>query len=714
MASVSVLYIDDPIVGPHLELLRNICEPNSNSRPHVTVRYFGRLSIPDEYQTTAIGDIDITEPGSFGLDDDSSTANRTVFLRCKSDDLVPLEHKPHYPTSDFHITIYDGRSKVFAKRLLNTLRKFKWGFRVRLPGKTTLTTISIKPRGPRPSQGFRDYNQTLQHLFSTATTKALNWQHLINLSDTEKLKLVRDVCKSLHRAAGKLKRIDVRHEGTPPKTQKLHAGHKEALEVHLTPPELADEIAEYAVGFLEPKDMRVHFGDPAVGTGAFYSAVRKTLKSNQIASAIGIDISEPQVAAAQMRWGHKGMEVLHGDYLHMERLSPRTLILANPPYLRHQGIPHQYKHELRDRASVIMGKRVSARSGLYVYFMLLSHTWMKTDAVAAWLIPSEFMQTCYGAALRHYLTQNVRLIRIHQFAHDDPKFENVFVLPAVVVFRNLPPSKGQTILMSVGGTISAPRHIEQTSIDELRHATKWSIPTRLARTHHSSDICIRDIFTVRRGIATGANEFFVLTREEAHRHGIPEAYLRPVLPKARTLEKDVIDRAPDGYPLVTPQLCLLHCDLPADDIKVRYPSLMKYLKTAEPDIRNRYLVRRRHPWYKQEWREPATFLCTYMGRHRANGSPIRFLWNKSDAIATNTYLMLYPRKGLFKLLHEQPSTAEKVFELLQETVHESMKASWRVHAGGLHKIEPGDLLNVRLAASPKWLADVIDPKLSTD
>lgn len=712
MANVSVLYIDDHVVGPHLELLRNICEPASKSRPHITVRYFEQLSMPEEYKTTTISYIDIIEPDSFGLDAKGGNTHRTVFLRCKSDDLVPLEFKPHFPTSEFHITIYDGKSSRFAQDLLRTLRKFKWAFRVPLPQGTTLTTVPVKPRRSRPKQLSREYSSALQTLFHRTTSQHLSWEYLNSLSDRKRLELVTHICKQLQRSTRTLKQLKPSYREALPLKRLTSSGHKIEPEVHLTPPELAKDIAQYALSLLEPRDTRIHFGDPAVGTGAFFAATVQCLSQERIISAIGIDISQKQVEAARMRWGHRGMEVLQGDYLHMEKLSPRTLILANPPYLRHQGITKRYKRDLRDRASVIVGKKVSGLSGLYVYFMLLSHSWMKPNAIAAWLIPSEFMQTAYGSALRYYLTRKVQLVRIHQFGHDDQKFENVQVLPSVVVFRNISPIHAHGVILTKGGSLNSPSYSEEVSLTELVHDKKWSIPLGRTRIHHElPGIYIRDIFTVRRGIATGANEHFVISREDARRRGIPKAYLRPILPKSRTLDSDVIERAIDGYPLVVPQLCLLDCNLPIAEIKHHYPRLFEYLDSVSDEARRRYLVRHRHPWYKQEQREPAMFLCTYMGRHRENGSPVRFIWNKSDAIVTNTYLMLYPRPGLARLLHEQPGAAKDLFDILKETARESMKESWRVHAGGLHKVEPGDLLNVRLWASPRWLLDAIDPKM---
>lgn len=715
MASVSVLYIADDTVGPHLELLRQVCEPGSTSRPHVSVRYFEKLRVPDEHLHTRVEHIDLVEPGSYGLERPRLAKNRTVYIRCQSDALVPLEHKPHYPASEFHITVYDGKSLKFARALLKMLGSLEWGFRVPLPEDTTLTRIKLRSGRSARAQPAREYSNALKELFHRATSEQLSLPYLERLPDERRLELAWAICDHLRQSTATYKRVPSKSGSGASSHDRTQVEEGDTPDIHLTPPELAREVASYAVGLLDAPGSNVHFGDPAVGNGAFYSALLQVLPQSQIASAIGIDISAQQVAAAQWRWAHKGMEVMRGDYLHMERLPARTLILANPPYLRHQGIPPKYKQELRERASVSMGMRVSARSGQYVYFLLLSHAWMAPGAVAAWLVPSEFMQTAYGAAVRHYLTHRVQLVRVHQFGHDEPQFENAKVLPAVVVFRNSLPSADQTAILSKGGRLANPIISETVRVGELSCDAKWWIPRHPQRTRRASDIQVGDLFVVRRGIATGANDFFVMERATAVRLGLPIAAVRPVLPKARTLQTDIVEREADGYPRVRPQLCLLDCDLPEGEIRTRYPRLMKYLLTAKDlDILKRNLVRQRHPWYKQERRDPPPFLCTYMGRGRANGPPLRFVWNKSDAVATNTYLMLYPRAALAKLLRERPDLTARLFILLQQTARETMSEIWRVHAGGLHKIEPGELLRVRLSSSPVWLLPGVDSHLPLD
>jgi adenine-specific DNA-methyltransferase len=714
VARVCVLYIADETVGPHLELLRSVCEPMSESRPHVTVRYFDKLPVPPEYYRATVSSIDLIEPGSFGDRKKEEGRGRTVFIRCRSDDLMALEHKPHYPESDFHVTIYDGKSTAFAKALLRVLARFNWGVRVPLPYNTALTTVTVRVKRSSRRRRGREFSEASRTLFRTLTSQELDLPYLMGLSDRERLRLVRTICDHLIRVTSVFDRVRRRERRSTHALVKEKESSIRGSEVHLTPPELAHSITKLAVGFLRAESFPVEFGDPAVGTGAFYAALLQILDPRRISSAIGIDINPRQVAAARWRWSDKGMQVLRGDYLHMERLPPRNLILANPPYLRHQRIPQRYKQELRARASVSLGARVSALSGQYVYFLLLSHSWMKEGAVAAWLIPSEFMQTRYGRAVRHYLTEKVQLLRVHQFGHDVPQFENAQVLPAVVVFRNLPPVPGGVSRLSAGGTLDRPLVDEVARIEDLHREDRWSIPRREI-PRRSGAIRLGDLFLIRRGIATGANDFFVMERDEAARLGIPRRALRPIFPKARSLETDIIEREPDGYPAVRPQLCVLDTEWPESQIREKHPRLFKYLQTGKArGILSRNLIRRRNPWYKQERREPAPFLCTYMGRGSATKPPLRFLWNKSDAIATNTYLMLYPRPRLAALLQSNSDTAAALFALLQETWRENIDQRFRIHAGGLRKIEPSELLDTPLTIVPAWLVGLPMEALELD
>jgi hypothetical protein len=178
------------------------------------------------------------------------------------------------------------------------------------------------------------------------------------------------------------------------------------------------------------------------------------------------------------------------------------------------------------------------------------------------------------------------------------------------------------------------------------------------------------------------------------------------------LNSDIVERTTDGNPDVEPHLFLLDYGLPEEEIRTTLPRLMQYLNTGKAaGLLRRNLISHRDPWYKQERREPAPFLCTYMGRRIGDATPIRFIWNKSNAIVTNTYLMLYPRPVLASLIKDRPEVSEQLFALLQETARETMGDNWRMHAGGLYKIEPRELLAVRFSSSPAWLVQLVDSDL---
>lgn len=702
MGRVLVLNIEDLVVGPHLELIRRVCDPQSKSKPHVTVRYFGRLGVPDEYRDVRFDHLDVIGPDRFPMKE--GWPNRAVFLRCELDsaDLLWLEHKPDHPSSDFHITVYSGASDEFGRRLLEVLHEYSWGFRIELPNTRLAEVVLGVSSAAQPDRVMR-FSSMLKHVFLDATSRELTQRHLSQLTDDERLQHVRLLCDHLDIARRSAGLVELAPEDSSIYIADVSSENEDSdTPVHLTPPELAREITQYAVDLLQPGDPPVDFGDPAVGTGVFYGALLTVVPRERVASAIGIDVNPRQVNAARRRWQRKGMDVRLGDYLHLADLPKRSLILANPPYLRHQEIPPSRKTSLRDKASAMTGIPVSGRAGLYVYFMLLSHEWMQPGAIAAWLVPSGFMDTDYGAALREYLATRVQLLRVHQYDSASPRFERVKVTPTVVIIRNEPPDPELTAVFSSGDSLVSPAEIRTERVERLRRLRSWNAIPRTDA--HAPGACrIDELFVVRRGIATGANDFFIMERERAEQLGIPEEALRPVLPKVRALKSDVVEPEADGYPATSPQLVMIDSNRPEDEIARLYPEFHRYLSTAGPQVKDRTLVRSRHPWYSQENRQPPPFLCTYMGRGSQGGPPLRFVWNKTRAVATNTYLLLYPREPLARLLAARSDLEAEVFAILRRTAGDSRNWALREYAEGLRKVEPSALRAVLLAGCPQWL-----------
>ena len=463
-----------------------------------------------------------------------------------------------------------------------------------------------------------------------------------------------------------------------------------------TPPGLALEMAQLAKA-LYPQRGKIRFLDPAIGTGAFFAALQKVFSSDRIASARGIEIDEGLASEARRLWSRLGLRVTTGDFTRTETdLERATLLITNPPYVRHHHMEQDDKLRLQKAAVQATGVEVNGLTGLYVYFLLLAHEWLAPDGLALWLIPSEFMDVNYGVSVKSYLCERVTLLRIHRFNPQEVQFGDALVSSAVVVFRKTPPLRGQAATLTYGGSLLKPEREETVPVAELRQSRKWTRYPRVGEgtLGPADQVQLGELFRIRRGIATGANEFFILPRSEAQRLELPNEFLKPILPSPRMMPEVIIQDAGDGYPALSSPLALLDCPLPEEQVRRKYPSLWRYFGTASEELRQRYLIRTREPWYRQEQRLAPPFLCTYMGRGLGDENPFRFVWNQSAAIATNVYLMLYPIGALATALKQGPQLAHTVHTLLQTMKPDDLRNEGRVYGGGLHKIEPKELARV--------------------
>jgi adenine-specific DNA-methyltransferase len=474
-----------------------------------------------------------------------------------------------------------------------------------------------------------------------------------------------------------------------------------------TPMILAHDILRNALKII-PKDEKIRFLDPAIGTGSFFSALNHVCSIARVEAATGYEIDNHYGKPSLDLWATSILNYQLSDFTKvnppLDESQKFNLIICNPPYVRHHHINGQ-KERLHVEAIAAAKMNLSGLAGLYCYFIALSHRWMRLNGIAGWLIPSEFMDVNYGGAVKEYLLQEVSLLQIHRFDPQDAQFDDALVSSAVVWFQNKQPSKNHQVKFTYGGTLEHPTHQKIVSASALVNEKKWSrFPVSDEREILITSR-LSDFFSVKRGIATGDNKYFILTQSDIENRGLPLSQFKPILPSPRYLLSIEIAADDRGYPAINPQLFVLDCKLSISEVKQLYPELYKYLQEGiNIGVADRYLCKSRKLWYAQENRAESYFYCTYMGRSDKNGKKsFRFILNHSKAIVANSYLILYPKPELATVIAERPEMVSIFFEALNGIAEKVMVDEGRVYGGGMHKLEPKELANV---PSPELLRSI--------
>ncbi len=473
-----------------------------------------------------------------------------------------------------------------------------------------------------------------------------------------------------------------------------------------TPSALAVDILNYAATLL-PKGEMIHFLDPAIGTGAFYSALRKVFPKQRIAEALGFEIDPHYEKPASRIWSKSGLVIKLTDFTHEDPSPHFNLIICNPPYVRHHHLQNSDKSRLQRCTYNASGMKISGLAGLYCHFLGLSHAWMADGGIAGWLLPSEFMDVNYGRVVKRYLLEKVTLLHIHRFDPNDVQFADALVSSAIVWFRNSLPPKDHAVTFTFGGTFLEPKLSRSVPVKALSQEPKWTRFPAADIRNRGAIPTLADFFQIKRGLATGHNEYFILTAEAIQSLSLPLKLFHPILPSPRYLLDNEIMADSDGLPLVERQLFLLDTQLPEDEIKEHFPALFAYLQDGKSrDIHERYLCRHRTPWYAQENRPPAPLVCTYLGRGDVKtGRPFRFILNNSNATVANVYLAMYPTLSLARAMKRDSTLIRRVWEVLNQITPDQLLGEGRVYGGGLHKLEPNELANVDATTIAKLIPD---------
>jgi adenine-specific DNA-methyltransferase len=633
---------------------------------------------------------------------------KTLVFRCESTDLEAQIYKPSFYESVSHCTIYEGPPSTVAFRARMILSEFEWdlvfppGLRIRRhsksdgPRRLSQGAANLSSRVWPWCKGSLEIIDSLDEEGCLAALSVL-CRHLVNVIPhrpsskpwTESRAAIAKTGHSVFQPALFSYAETLRHL---PKSSSSRRAEERRRGTVATPPELAGPIVHHLWALRGQTGEPIHFGDPAIGGGVFYAhAVRL---GQHLASATGIEINPVRADATAFAHRRTHLRVITGDFLSLHpELGSWNFVTANPPYRRSQEILADVSDLKRELESSLKLK-ISGRSDLYAYFMLAAHAWMQPNAVAAWLIPSEFTVTKAGQALREYLTQNVELLQLHSYGDSFRSlFQDVLVDPCVVFFRNASPDGNHPVRFTKGLELNRPDRSFFKATAELRARSSWNMQDLGARTGRADDsVALGEFFRVRRGIATGANAVFVLDRTQVDELRVPPALLKPLLTRAHLLpESGVVLGGADGTPVMEKPKWLIDTDLPMDQLKRLAPRLADYLEANSGLALQSALVRRRVPFYSQESQSSPRFVFGYMAKTKEMVGNDRFFLNLSQGRVLNNFLVLEATPTLQDRLDTDISLGRCLLSALRLVSQDDLERHGRRYASGLLKLEPSDL-----------------------
>lgn len=435
--------------------------------------------------------------------------------------------------------------------------------------------------------------------------------------------------------------------------------------------------------------------DPALGPGVFVHAVDSLYAAGHLPASATVDACEidpRMIAVFEASRGDAGadaaasprsrtrtrrspsLRVHAGDFLHAALPADFDAIICNPPYVRH--------HELRYPADMLgafdrqIGGRLSRFTNLYALFLLRIWSLLGPGGRAAVITPAEWLNADFGVALKDYLLRENALDALLQFDPAAAIFDGVLTTAAITLLRRGRAADERIAFQRVRSLddldAANPTAFARTELDPRQ---KWSPLFLAGRTKsRRGEVPLGQLARCVRGIATGANNYFVLRPSDLARWGIDRRDVCPCITKATQVRNDRLTR--DDVRRLEADDQRLFLLMPRRPLSAAVERYLDHGRRAGID--RRYLPSHRPVWYLPERRDPAPIWVNVFAR-----GGFRFVRNEAGVLHLTAFHAIYPRDGV---------DPDRLHAALQRAASDgAMHAQQRHYAAGLQKLEPRDV-----------------------
>lgn len=459
--------------------------------------------------------------------------------------------------------------------------------------------------------------------------------------------------------------------------------HRKKFAQFFTPFQLASLMADWLLGNINLKTVL----EPAFGLGVFSRALLN--KKNDLRIK-GFDIDERIFSEAKGIFHEVlSVDICLNDYMSNDWNNKYDGIICNPPYFKFHDYDNKtILNEIEDRLKI----KLNGFTNLYSLFLLKSIRQLTPNGRLAYIVPSEFLNSDYGKLVKSDLINNKILRHVIIFDFEENVFDDALTTACILLCSN--DENNQKVKFStikkIGDLKNIQAYISDYPVnnidnstfnhDELEPNVKWRKYYQAQNgVKYKNLIPFSSVAKVVRGIATGANDYFVFSKAKANQYRIDEKYLLPCICKALDVKGNFFTF--DNFnSLVSAnrQIYLLNA------LGSKEENILKYIEIGEKTgIDKKYLTSCRTPWYSLENRPPSPIWVSVFNR---NG--LKFIRNEANISNLTTFHCVYPVKNnLFNNVNIDVLFAY----LLTDIAREIFEDNRREYGNGLQKFEPNDL-----------------------
>lgn len=427
--------------------------------------------------------------------------------------------------------------------------------------------------------------------------------------------------------------------------------------------------------------------DPAAGLGIFARSLKSLNdRKEKDISIIGYEIDNKLINNLKQVYDDLELryKIINSDFLEGSWTEKFDGIIANPPYYKHHYIKN--KEQLYQKMCIEAGFKFSIQTNIYCWFLIKSMNMLADNGRLAFIVPSEFLNANYGVGIKKYLIQSGLDLHLLNISFENNVFKNA-ITTSIIILAHKSKQKNSFINFYNVTDISFitnlnrflknhPKSVKNRM--DIDVSSKWR---NYFNGNDNAQVIKTSIpFTTygrfSRGIATGANEYFTLSKEDIKKLGLPSQCLLPCITKASYVREHIFSQKDfDHLSQKNKKIYLFNGE------RVKSDSVEHYIKLGEEKgVNQRYLTKSRKPWYSLEKRAPSKIWINVFGR---DGT--KFTWNDSNCVSLTCFHCFYPTELGKKYL-------DILFLYLNTKMAKDLiNREKREYGNGLGKFEPNDI-----------------------